>query len=113
MAAKTATKPAAPVPEASKKRPAHEIRFGRLKATIWRQESDKGPWFSVVLTRSYQDEKKDWHSASSFGKDDLLVIAKMVDLAHTWICDELSKGSHRSNGQEDPPAATGDEPIPF
>lgn len=28
----------------TKNRPVHEIRIGRIKATIWGQESEKGTW---------------------------------------------------------------------
>ena len=38
--------------EAKKQRPVFEARYGRLRVSVWRQESDKGPWFNVVLSRS-------------------------------------------------------------
>ena len=98
-------------PEAAKQRPAGEIRYGRLRATIWKQESDKGPWYSVVLTRSYQDPQGDWHSSSSFGRDDLLLLAKLCDQAHSWIHQQMAKAASQTNGQgdeEQPP-----EDVPF
>ena len=30
-------------------------------------------------------------NADSFGRDDLLVVAKLADLAHTWICEQTAK----------------------
>lgn len=86
-------------PDTSKERPAHEVRSGRLKATIWRQESEKGPWFNVVLSRSYRDEGGNWHTATSFGARDLLELAKLCDQAHTWIVQQLAK-FRREGGQE-------------
>ena len=97
--------------EAPKQRPAGEIRYGRLRATIWKQESDKGPWYSVVLTRSYQDPQGDWHAASSFGRDDLLLLAKLCDQAHSWIHQQMAREASRTNspGEEEQPP----EEVPF
>src|SRR5205085_1627713 len=96
--------------EATKQRPAQTIRFGRLKATIWRQESDKGPWYTVVLTRSYKDQAGQWQSSGSFGRDDLLLLAKLADQAHTWICRQLAKDAvSADNGQAEDEGAGQDE----
>ena len=35
-------------------KPAHKIRIGVLQATIWRNQSEKGPWYSVIPARSYK-----------------------------------------------------------
>jgi hypothetical protein len=90
---------------ASKQRPAYEARFGLLKATVWRQESDKGPWYSVVLSRGYQDQKGEWHSAQSFSRDHLLLVAKLCDHVHSWIYRQMAKDAG------DAPE-TGDGPEP-
>ena len=100
--------------DAPKQRPAGEIRYGRLRATIWKQESDKGPWYSVVLTRSYQDAQGDWHTSSSFGRDDLLLLAKLCDQAHSWIHRQLAKDASSTNAPEgDGAQAPPTEEIPF
>ena len=102
-------------PETAKQRPAGEIRYGRLRATIWKQESDKGPWYSVVLTRSYQDPQQgDWRSSSSFGRDDLLLLAKLCDQAHSWIHRQMAKDASSTNGpEEDGAQAPTTDDIPF
>lgn len=48
-------------------------------------------WHTVQLTRLYRDADGQWRSSHSFGRHDLLVVAKVVDLAHTRIC-ELEAG---------------------
>src|SRR5207247_756850 len=98
MATKTSGQKAAPQQEALKQRPAFEVRYGRLKATVWRQESDQGPWYSTVLTRSYKDNQGTWKSSSSFGRDDLLLLAKLCDKVHTWIYQEFAKT--QANGSQ-------------
>jgi hypothetical protein len=100
--------------EAPKQRPAAKFRYGRLTATLWRQTSDKGPWYSVVFSRGYQDQAGDWKSSSSFGRDDLLLLAKLCDQAHTWIYHQMAKDASTQAGSE--PADQDDgqgEAIPF
>ena len=66
-------------------KPAHKIRIGVLQVTIWRNQSEKGNWYSVIPTRSYKQGDATWKETDSLGFDDLLTMAKLFDLAHTWI----------------------------
>jgi hypothetical protein len=67
-------------------KPAHKIRSGVLQVTIWRNSSgEKGPWYSVNASRSYKADDDSWRETDSLGFDDLLPMAKLFDLAHTWI----------------------------
>jgi len=65
--------------------PAHKIRSGVLHVTIWSNTGDKGKWYSVVPSRSYKQGDDTWKETDSLGFDDLLTMAKLFDLAHTWI----------------------------
>ena len=65
-------------------RPVHEIRLGRIKAAIWKQESQNGARFNVTLGRLYKDGDQ-WKDSASFGRDDLLVVAKVAEAACSWI----------------------------
>ena len=67
-----------------KKKPVHEIRIGLIRAAIWRNENENGTWYNVTFERLYKDGDE-WKSSSSFGRDDLLVLAKVADQVHTWI----------------------------
>ena len=74
-------------------KPVDEVRIGRVKATIWCNETeDSKPRYNVVLTRLYKDGDT-WQSTPSFGRNDLLLLAKVADLVHTRIC-ELPQDSH-------------------
>ena len=70
-------------------RPAHTIRYGAVRAAIWRNVVDNGnatrPLYCVTFSRSYKDGENHWKESASFGTDDLLVLAKVADEAHTWI----------------------------
>ena len=68
----------------SENRPIHEIRLGRVKAAIWQNESENGTWLSVAVSRLYRKDDR-WETTTSFGRDDLPLVAKVADLAHTWI----------------------------
>ena len=70
-----------------KDRPVHEVRIGAIKAAIWKNEiSNGGARYNVTLSRIYKDKDDDqWKSTDSFSRDDLLVLAKVADQAHSWI----------------------------
>ena len=93
-----------PTPVA-KSRPVEEIRLGAIKAAVWRNDTDSGVRHNVTFERIYRDGEE-WRSTGSFGKDDLLVLAKVADQAHTWI---LTTGRSASAAQPSPEA----EPAPL
>jgi hypothetical protein len=68
----------------NKSKPVHEVRLGHIKAAVWRNETEAGVRHNVTLTRLYRDDNK-WKSTDSFGRDDLLIVAKVADQAHSWI----------------------------
>lgn len=78
-----ANKNAAP----TKNAPAHEIRLGTIKATIWENETPTGTRHNVTIARLYKDDDE-WKRTESFGRDDLPLVAKVVDLAHSWIFEQ-------------------------
>ena len=69
---------------AANRKPIHEIRMGRIKAAIWQNETDNGIRYNVTVGRLYKDGS-DWKQTESFGRDDLPVLAKVADQAHTFI----------------------------
>ena len=71
-------------------RPVHEIRFGQVRAAIWENQTEKGTRYNVTLSRSYRVDDQ-WKDSHSFSRDDLLVVAKVVDLCHTWIFRQVSE----------------------
>ena len=73
----------------SKKQPAHEIRMGSIRATIWENQTTNGTRFNVTVSRLYKDGEE-WKQTDSFGRDDLQLLAKVIDLAHTWIFEQAA-----------------------
>ena len=64
--------------------PVDEIRIGRVKATIWRNGTDEQPRHNGTFGRLYK-EADQWTTTQSFGRNDLLVLAKVADQAHSRI----------------------------
>ena len=68
-------------------RPVHDVRLGSIRASIWANDTESGTRYNVTFDRSYRDGEV-WKSTNSYGRDDLLVLAKAADLAHTWIVSQ-------------------------
>ena len=68
----------------SKQKPVHEVRMGRIKAAIWENETQNGTRHNVTVSRLYKDDDG-WKDSTSFGRDDLPLVSKVLDQAHTWI----------------------------
>ena len=79
-------------------KPVHEVRLGRIKAAIWENETQTGVRHNVTLQRIYRDGEQ-WKTSDSFGREDLPLVAKVADQAHTWI---FQNGQH-TNGQQQQP----------
>lgn len=68
----------------NKTKPIHEVRLGHIKAAVWKNETEAGVRYNVTFSRLYRDNEQ-WQSTDSFGRDDLLVVAKVADQTHSWI----------------------------
>ena len=78
-------RPAA-VTDAPRKKPVHEVRLGVIKAAIWENTVGDNLRYNVTFSRIYKNEAGEWKASDNFGRDDLLVLAKVADQAHSWIC---------------------------
>lgn len=72
--------------------PVKTLRLGRIKAAVWENSADQRTFYNVTFARTYMDEEKKFHDSDSFGRDDLLLLSKIADHAHTFICERLSSG---------------------
>src|SRR6266540_755358 len=79
------SRPATALAGSPRKKPVHELRLGLIKAAIWENMSGDTLRYNVTFSRIYKDEAE-WKTSDTFGRDDLLVLAKVADQAHTWIC---------------------------
>ena len=66
-------------------KPQDEVRIGTVKAAIWQNDVAGGTRYSVTFSRIYRDADGQWKTTQSFGRNDLLVLAKVADRAHSRI----------------------------
>jgi hypothetical protein len=71
--------------EKSGNKPVHEVRLGRIRAAVWLNDTENGPRYNVQITRLYKDQKDKWKDSTSFGREDLPLVAKVADMAMIWI----------------------------
>ena len=65
-------------------KPIHSLGYGPIRASIWRNETAKGVFYDVTVSRRFKDGD-DWASSQTFRERDLPVVAKAALDAHTWI----------------------------
>jgi hypothetical protein len=83
----------------SASKPVAEIRLGLIKASVWHNLTRSGERYNVTLIRLYRNGDT-WKESSHFGRDDLLLASKVLDLAHTWIYqqDRMDRESEGATG---------------
>ena len=67
-------------------KPVHQLKIGAIKAAIWANSNQAGDFYNVTFERLFKNGSEEWKSTDSFGRDDLLTLAKVADRAHDWIC---------------------------
>ncbi len=90
----------APVPQSQsgKERPVHTIRHRNIKASIWRNSTGKGPVYNVTIVRGFKVGPT-WKDSSSFGYDDLPIVAKLLNDCHSYITDLRAQGRADGSGE--------------
>lgn len=62
--------------------PVDRIKVGSVTASIWRNESDTGRWYSVVVERTYKDEATGEYKVSrSYRHGDMPFLEKVAQYA--------------------------------
>ena len=80
-------------------KPIDEVRIGRVKATILKNGTEVEPRYNVTFSRLYKDGDQ-WKSTQSFGRNDLLSLAKVADLAGGHI-SAIPQGQPDEAGEVD------------
>jgi hypothetical protein len=72
--------------EAKNEPPVARVRLSTVQASIWRNQSPDGKaYYSATFDRRFTDKDGKWKNSTKFGYDDLLLLAKVADLAHSEI----------------------------
>ncbi len=75
--------------------PVETLRDGWLKAAIWRNESERGAFFTTTVARTYRDEQGRLHDTQNFKGDDLLRLGELTRQAHHRT-NELAREEYKS-----------------
>ncbi|MGH7182874.1 MAG: hypothetical protein ACREJN_12970 [Nitrospiraceae bacterium] len=71
--------------------PANQLRYGNIKATIWQNVSEKGPFFSTTFSRPFKDQSGTWRNGTSFGLIDLDALLTVAREAKEWMATHAVK----------------------
>lgn len=77
---------------AEKQKPAATFRAGALSVSVWERRHNDEVFYNATPQRAYLDEKDTsgdsdgtWKYSDSFNRDDLPVIAQLMNAAFFWI----------------------------
>src|SRR5512135_3113273 len=87
----------------NKERPVRVVRMRNIRGNICANRLPSGQLvYNVTIDRLWRADdqindggevikKGEWHQSQSFGRDDLLLVAKVADFCHTWIYPVVSR----------------------
>lgn len=67
------------------RKPAASFRCGNVKATVWQNIGQQGPFYSVAFSRPFKDAAGNWKNAASFGLNDLEALSGAAYQAREWV----------------------------
>ena len=70
---------------ATNNKPANTLRCGNIKATIWQNVSENGPFFATTFSRPFKDKSGAWRNGTSFGLNNLEALLTVAREAKEWI----------------------------
>lgn len=101
----------------AKVKPVREFRIGRIRAAVWGNSTDNGIRHNATFSRLYKSDGGEWQDSTSFGRDDLLLLAKVADRVHSWIYEQAQEqnGSqnHEQNGSSPDDSSAENEDVHF
>jgi hypothetical protein len=83
----------------AKTHPIQTFRLGRIKAAVWENEADQRKFYNVTFARTYTGDDQQPHDTDSFGRDDLPLVAKLADRAHTFIFERMAGQKPEAQGE--------------
>ena len=78
-------------PQDKKPQPVTTLRCSRIKASIWKNEGEKGPFYNVTVARSYKASDGTMKDSESFGLADLEALLVVAQQAKIWITERSGR----------------------
>ncbi len=66
-------------------KPVKILRDGAIKATIWKNPSENGVFFSVTFSRTYTNAEGNPQDTDSFTGSQLLKLSRIADVAYGTV----------------------------
>jgi hypothetical protein len=99
-----ANSPAPAHAKPAENRPIQEFRHRRIRATVWKNNAANGTMYAVTITRAFK-QGEEWRDSHSFGYDDVLIVAKLMYDAHSFISMARAREAAAAK-TSNPPAPT-------
>ena len=68
-----------------KQRMGMPLSCANIKATIWQNVSEKGPFFATTFSRPFKDQRGEGRNSTSFGLNDLEALRNVALEAKAWM----------------------------
>ncbi|MEM1009745.1 MAG: hypothetical protein AAGJ35_12150 [Myxococcota bacterium] len=81
--------------------PTETIRDGNIKASIWENEGEKGPFFTTKFAKMYRDAEGKIKDTHSFNKGDLLRLAELARASYSKTGQLQREAKHNSMSKEE------------
>jgi hypothetical protein len=78
MATSKKNKPSTP-------KPAQTFRAGSVRAAVWENMGESGPFYSASLSRSFRDAAGNWRNANTYGERQLEDLMNAALEAKEWM----------------------------
>jgi hypothetical protein len=85
----------------SENKPVEKIRVGSVQFGIFRNESEKGPYYKANLENAFKDKDGNWKPTSSYGRRELINLAKAALLAESKIGELTYRDSGGADDEQD------------
>jgi hypothetical protein len=81
-------------------KPVHEVRLGKIRASVWGNRTNGATWYSITLSRLYKDKEGKFQQAESFGPEDLPTLTALAAELQRWY---FGQSSNRLEAAEEDP----------
>ncbi len=72
--------------EETKNRPAKQFRCGAVSVSVFKREHNGEIFYNATPSRAYtKDDGKTWQYSDSFNRDELPLVASLLNQAFSWI----------------------------
>ena len=75
-------------------RPVHEVRLGKIRASVWGNRTNNTTWYSITLARLYKDKEGKFQQAESFGPEDLPTLDAISSQLQSWYFSQANRQEH-------------------